>query len=82
MKFEVINTAELLQFIKDYNVDVEKSKLHEVLKTLNDGTHKIQDTDVAKSNGTMIFLVCNKENGGITMKNFIVKLREINETIS
>lgn len=82
MKLEVTNTDELDQFIKEYNVDVEKSKLSDVFKMLNDGTHKIKDIDLAKDNGAMIFLVCNKENGGITMKNFIVKLREINETVS
>lgn len=82
MKFEVTNTDELDQFIKDYNVDVEKSNLKTVFEHLRNGTHKIDDKELALSNGAMIFLICNKENGGITMKNFIVKLKEINEAVS
>ena len=82
MKFEVTNLDELDQFIKDYNVDVKKSQLENVFELLRNGTHKIADNELALKTGAMIFLVCNKENGGITMKNFIVKLREINETVS
>jgi len=69
MKFEVVNSDELLQFIKDYNVDTEKSNLQDVFKQLNNGTNSIKDIGLAKSNGTMIFLVCNKENGDVTIKN-------------
>lgn len=82
MKFEVTNIDELEQFIKEYNVDVVKSNLSGVFEHLRNGTHRIDDRELALSNGAMIFLVCNKENGCITMKNFIVKLREINEAIS
>jgi hypothetical protein len=77
MKFEVTNLDELDQFIKDNNVNVEKSNLTIVFEHLRNGTHRIDDRELALSNGAMIFLVCNKENNGITMKNFIVKLREI-----
>ena len=82
MKFEVTNMDELNQVIEEYNVDVEKSQLETVFEHLKNGTHGITNYDLALRNGSMIFLVCNKENGGITMKNFVVKLREINETVS
>ena len=82
MKFAVTNLDELHQVIKEYNVDAKKSQLDNVFERLRNGTHGITNVELALKSGSMIFLVCNKENGGITMKNFVVKLREINEAIS
>ncbi len=48
MKFEVVNSDELLQFIKDYNVDTEKSNLQDVFKQLNNGTNSIKDIGLDK----------------------------------
>ena len=81
MKFNVTNLDELDQVIKEYNVDVKKSHLDNVFERLRNGTHGITNVELALKSGSMIFLVCNKENGGITMKNFVVRLERIDETI-
>jgi ABC-type ATPase involved in cell division len=76
MRFEVRNLNELDQFIKDNNVNIEKSKLETVLESFKNGTHQIDDFNLALRNGIMIFLVCNDENNNTTMKNFIIKVKE------
>lgn len=59
----VINRDELDQFIADYKVNVNKSKLES----------QIQQATAMCVDACMIFLVCDLENGGITMKNFILR---------
>ena len=76
MRFEVINTYELDQFIKENNVDTEESNLTSIFEHLRNGTYQMDDNELALNNGFMIFLVCNKEDGNITVKNFVLKLRE------
>lgn len=82
MKLEISNQEELDRFITCYNVDVEKSRLKELLHEPGTAINRIENTKLAIENGILIFLVCNTENGSITMKNFVLRVREKDETVS
>ena len=74
-KFKITNQDELDQFILQHNVNPTKSSLTKQLENIGG----IKDWELGLKNGVLVFLVCELPDNRITMKNFVVKITEVNE---